>query len=428
MVGQNLYREAKYFVAEDRPTSKKIGFSQALDLPDLVTRYNLGRDKAAGRAVGRPKVQGYRLAVISGKDELTRQLRGAIHGKIMAERDELDDRVLEARFADGSLQRLSPALSVSEAVASGQFGVDLRKAIDSRLLTLRGTASSAGAPQTAAHKVFFYAFVVAAHLFEGLFHAICVLVFLKISFFLYVMHRAFGGRSCLDNAPSSLRIKPHFRDKNFRYGLGELYPVYNTISWIILIGAVAGLFMYISNASNGTFTVLSSDSVDGVDQGVAAALGQTLILLLTSLLLMILIVGPVVFFKRHLRADTETELKSCNRTLKQLDDQLAASDEAGERMEIRKQIEHEEEGKALVEAQFAWPRHSPSFQKCLWIAGILLLLPLGLAPLIGGLGLDNGKQAVGWGPLLEKEVHRVTRILYRERLSQESGAAQDESR
>jgi hypothetical protein len=156
--------------------------------------------------------------------------------------------------------------------------------------------------------------------------------------------------------------------------------------------------------------------VDDVDQVAVAALGQTLILLLTSLMLLTLIVGPMVFFKRHLRDDTESELKECNRTLKKLEEQLAACNEVAERMEIRQQIEHEEEGKALVEAQFAWPRHSPSFQKCLWIAGILLLLPLGLAPIIGGLGLENGKQAAGWGSLLEKEVHRITRVIYRERL------------
>lgn len=417
MVGQNLWREADYFKPEIRNGSNKIGFTQTIDLPNVISRYNSDNLSASSSALSKEekdtivlKTQISRLKVISSKQEITKQMRASIHGRVLAELGEAKNAELNRiAFEKGGIVKSSPSISVAEAAHMGAFGVDLKKAIESGALVLIGKAEGKGVPETKWQRIWFYCFAFVAHLYEGAFHALCIYLLLKIVFFLWVMHRAFGGGDLFSQAASPLTIKPNFRDKGLQYGLGEFYPVYNTISWMVLIAAAACLFMYISNASNGTFVALSGGTTDIADQGFKKALGQILIMLLPAILLSFLIIGPMVFFKRHLHAATEEALAECNGKLKTLEKDL---DNANDTKELLDQIEAIEDHKVLIRSQYAWPRHSASFTKCLWISGLLLLLPLGLAPLIAGLGIDSHTQVVSWGPLVEKEVHRITRIIY----------------
>jgi hypothetical protein len=234
------------------------------------------------------------------------------------------------------------------------YTVDLRHAAANHLIQFGVKIQS---PVPTGNRIYWhYAFAASVVLFEGLFHGFLAWIILKIGFWITLVYRWLPA-----NDAQREHFVLRFNDKEFKYGLPELYAPYNLFTALLTTGALALALNWISNAEKHTSSLGTMDP---------QFVGQMIIVLAVSVAMGMLVFGPMFLFQLRLRATTRKYVSELREELKACASEHpvgTARDECIEKIEERIKT-------AL--GQRTWPKGDPVFKRLVLATSVLFLLPI----------------------------------------------------
>jgi len=231
-------------------------------------------------------------------------------------------------------------------------------------------AHAFGGSNTPSQRAIGYVFLVVALGLQGFFLATGFWVIGKLVFIFLLL---FGGFRNADQGDSQgLKLELNLRDPGRRFGLRMFDAVYDNALGMIAVGSLAFTLQHISNTAKGTTFGLFEH---------APFFGQLISLVLLAGLFMLVLLFPGMLFMRHANGARNDECQRLEKELAALREQIKAKKSKASRQSleaIRQEIAGLEAELNLAQDQTPWPANDVFRGLLGLIAGLLILIPLGL--------------------------------------------------